>query len=115
MSNAVDMKLPRSRRTSTGARLLLCWLAISLAAPAYVPAQVPGAPPALPNPGQTGAEKLILLNFRDAPLDQVLEFTADLLGRTLIKSPGLNATITLKSQTGSPFRKPCRPLTPCWP
>ncbi|MCZ7591797.1 MAG: hypothetical protein M5U15_06435 [Kiritimatiellae bacterium] len=47
----------------------------------------------------TGAEKLILLNFRDSPLEQVLEFVADLLGRTLIKSPGINATITLKSQT----------------
>jgi general secretion pathway protein D len=98
MSIAVEPN-PRSRCTSLGARLLLCWLAISLAAPVYVPAQVPGAPPAVPNPGLPGTEKLILLNFRDAPLDQVLEFTADLLGRTLIKSPGLNATITLKSQT----------------
>lgn len=42
---------------------------------------------------------MILLNFRDSPLDQVLEFVADLMGRTLIKSPGINATITLKSQT----------------
>ena len=37
------------------------------------------------------------LNFRDAPVDMVLEYVADLLGRTLIKSPGINAQITLKS------------------
>ncbi|HMP77738.1 MAG TPA: type II secretion system secretin GspD [Kiritimatiellia bacterium] len=61
----------------------------------------PGAPPApsIPAPAASSADRLILLNFRDSPLDQVLEFVADLLGRTLIKSPGLNATITLKSQT----------------
>ena len=57
----------------------------------------PVTPSALPS--ANAPDKLILLNFRDSPLDQVLEFMADLMGRTLIKSPGLNATITLKSQT----------------
>ncbi len=58
----------------------------------------PGVPPPAAPPGGA-SEKLILLNFRDSPLDQILEFVADLMGRTLIKSPGINATITLKSQT----------------
>lgn len=58
--------------------------------PVWVLAQPPGG----------AGERLILLNFRDSPLDQVLDFVADnLLFRTLIKSPGLNASITLKSQT----------------
>jgi len=66
----------------------------------------PGQPPGQPADGANdsltsgqGPEKLILLNFRDSPLDQVLEFVADLMGRTMIKSPGINATVTLKSQT----------------
>lgn len=96
----------RPTRVSRAARGLLLWLSFSLAWP-VVPAgwaQEP-PPPSLPVPslppgaGATANEKLILLNFRDSPLDQVLEFVADLMGRTLIKSPGLNATITLKSQT----------------
>lgn len=70
--------------------------------PTLVLAQNFPPPPSLPTapaPTSQEPEKLILLNFRDSPLDQVLEFVADLLGRTLIKSPGINATITLKSQT----------------
>lgn len=71
------------------------------------PPALPGlpAPPVVQTPaasaagGAQQADKLILLNFRDSPLDQVLEFVADLMGRTLIKAPGINATITLKSQT----------------
>ena len=62
----------------------------------------PAAPAAgpLPTPEQAASsEKLVALNFRDAPLDQVLQFYADLTGRTLLKSPGINATITLRGQT----------------
>ncbi len=44
-------------------------------------------------------EKLVSLNFRDAPLDQVLDFYSDLTGRTMIKAPGVDAVITLRSQT----------------
>lgn len=66
-------------------------------------AQVPPPPGPAPTPtppAPTGGDRLILLNFRDSPLDQVLDFVAEnLLNRTMIKSPGLNATITLKSQT----------------
>ncbi len=47
----------------------------------------------------SGADKLVSLNFRDAPLDQVLQFYSEITGRTLIKSPGINATITLRGQT----------------
>lgn len=50
-------------------------------------------------PRSSGGEKELQLNFRDSPLDQVLDLIADLTNRTIIKSPGLNATISLKSQT----------------
>jgi general secretion pathway protein D len=53
----------------------------------------------MPPVGSRGGEKLLQLNFRDSPLDQVLDLIASLNGKTIIKSPGLNATITLKSQT----------------
>ncbi len=73
-------------------------------APVPPPSAAPAedAPPpvlttAVPIPG--GGDKLISLNFRDAPLDQVLTFYAEITGRTLIKSPGINATITLRGQT----------------
>lgn len=91
----------RPRRSTVAARFLLTLLAASMALPPWIPARAQQPPPAMPPPTETGTanEKLILLNFRDSPLDQVLEFVADLMGRTLIKSPGINATITLKSQT----------------
>lgn len=44
------------------------------------------------------AEQLISLNFRDAPIEQVLSFYSDLTGRTLLQMPNINATITLRSQ-----------------
>ena len=53
----------------------------------------------LPSAPGGDTEKLISLNFRDAPLDQVLQFYSEITGRTLIKSPGINATITLRGQT----------------
>lgn len=42
---------------------------------------------------------MISLNFRDAPLDQVLDFYGQMTGRTMIKAPGLNATVTLRGQS----------------
>ncbi len=39
-----------------------------------------------------------MLNYRDAPLDIVLATYAELTGRTLISAPGVNATVTLRSQ-----------------
>jgi general secretion pathway protein D len=62
------------------------------------PATTPSAPGA-PGAESVAGEKLVSLNFRDAPLDQVLQFYSEITGRTLIKSPGLNATITLRGQT----------------
>ena len=41
---------------------------------------------------------LYQLNFRDAPLDQLLDLYSELTGRTMIKSPGVNATFTVKAQ-----------------
>ncbi len=59
-----------------------------------MPGNLPG-----PGPGNPASEKLISLNFRDAPLDQVLQFYSEITGRTLIKSPGISGTITLRGQT----------------
>lgn len=77
-----------------------------LAQPPGLPVPAPEGMPSAPAPvapaarGATDASsRLILLNFRDSPLDQVLDFVAELRGKTMIKSPGVNATITIKSQT----------------
>lgn len=48
---------------------------------------------------KAASDKLISVNFRDAPLDQVLTFYSELVGRTLLKSPGINATISLRGTT----------------
>jgi len=40
----------------------------------------------------------VQLNFRDAPLDQLLNMYGDLTGRTILKGPLLNAIITVRSQ-----------------
>ncbi|MEM7393518.1 MAG: secretin N-terminal domain-containing protein, partial [Verrucomicrobiota bacterium] len=57
-------------------------------------------------PGQTvdpledeDSEKLIELKFSGAPLDQILDLYSDLTGRTVIKDPQANATITLRGKT----------------
>ncbi len=66
------------------------------------PTPEPSAEEAIPGMAAArsgGNEKLLALNFRDSPLDQVLDLIADLTGKTIIKSPGINATITLKSQS----------------
>ncbi|MBN1268229.1 MAG: type II secretion system secretin GspD [Kiritimatiellae bacterium] len=94
------------------------WVVVSFVGsglPARAQPPRPGAPPArsfpaapagAPAPAEPGAEtvtyggsKLVTLKFRDAPLDQVLDFYAELTGRTMIKSPGINATVTLRAQT----------------
>ncbi|MCP5487120.1 MAG: type II secretion system secretin GspD [Verrucomicrobia bacterium] len=59
----------------------------------------PGVPRTATPAGGDASSRLILLNFRDSPLDQVLDFVAELRGKTMIKAPGINATITIKSQT----------------
>ncbi|MCX7007778.1 MAG: type II secretion system secretin GspD [Kiritimatiellaeota bacterium] len=46
----------------------------------------------------TNADSGVQLNFRDAPLDQLLNMYGDLTGRTVIKGPMLNAIITVRSQ-----------------
>ena len=96
--------------------MAVSFLGSAVSAPGQgVPQPFPGAPaPAVPTtspaPGQElstthgpsapgSGEKLVSLNFRDAPLDQVLQFYSEITGRTLIKSPGINATITLRGQT----------------
>jgi general secretion pathway protein D len=82
-------------------------------------AQMP-PPPGVPEPPRPGApstftprsegaapaaertatgQELYSLKYVDAPLDQILQFYSDLTGRTMIKSPGINATITLRGQT----------------
>ena len=70
----------RGRRPRRRAAGVLCAL---LAAVTAAPAQVM---PPLPETA-VEASRLISLNFRDAPLDQVLDFYAELTGRTLIRAP----------------------------
>ncbi|MFH0954396.1 MAG: type II secretion system secretin GspD [Verrucomicrobiota bacterium] len=94
----------------TWTRAVALWMVLSFIG-SSVPAPGQGAPPFMnpappapeaapaPPPAAAGSEKMISLNFRDAPLDQVLTFYAELTGRTLIKSPGINATITIRGQT----------------
>jgi general secretion pathway protein D len=78
------------------------------AAPAPIPvvARFPGAPvpagvpPILLGGGAaaTNTDNGVQLNFRDAPLDQLLNMYGDLTGRTVIKGPLINAIITVRSQ-----------------
>lgn len=67
------------------------WLVLS----AMVTAQV--VPPLSEASGETARQ--ISVSFRDSPLDMVLEFYANLTGRTMIRAPGVEATITLRGQT----------------
>jgi len=105
----------------TAAWILSILLAVAPVAPAQMRPPAPGrpSPPTRSrNPGRAArapsgekgestmtsstspsGQRLISLNFRDAPLDQVLGFYGELTGRTMIKAPGLNATITLRGQT----------------
>ena len=55
------------------------------------------APPA-GGPTATNSDNGVQLNFRDAPLDQLLNMYGDLTGRTVIKGPQINAIITVRSQ-----------------
>ena len=88
------------------ARAITLWLLVSFVGggiplPVAVVAQPPPGMEQKPTVAETQAdgERLISLNFRDAPLDTVLSFYSEITGRTLIKSPGINATITLRGQT----------------
>jgi general secretion pathway protein D len=83
--------------------------------PATLMAQLPPAPssqppvvrptpsvshPAAPlSSGTFNTNKNVALKFNAAPVDQVLQFYGDLTGRTLLPAPGINASITLRSQT----------------
>jgi general secretion pathway protein D len=49
-------------------------------------------------PTATNSDSGVQLNFRDAPLDQLLNMYGDLTGRTVIKGPLINAIITVRSQ-----------------
>ncbi len=67
------------------------WWALSITLPAQV------VPPLSEVEGEP--ERQISVSFRDSPLDMVLEFYASLTGRTMIRAPGVEATITLRGQT----------------
>lgn len=69
-----------------------------LPSPPAAPSPSPGSQEIEPAPSP-GRGNLLQLNFRDSPLDQVLAFYGELTGRTMIKAPGINATINLRSQT----------------
>lgn len=64
------------------------------------PAPAPAAPASTTAaPATRDSGKLMQLNFKDSPLDMVLDMVSEILGKTIIKSPGLSATINLKSHT----------------
>jgi len=46
-----------------------------------------------------GPDSLLALNFKEAPLDQLLSLYGELTSKTIIKAPAVNATISLRSQT----------------
>ncbi|TAN38585.1 MAG: type II secretion system protein GspD [Verrucomicrobia bacterium] len=50
-------------------------------------------------PVTTNSASGIQLNFRDAPLDQLLNMYGDLTGRTIIRAPQVAAAVTLRSQS----------------
>jgi general secretion pathway protein D len=84
-------RIHQRRGWRLAARVVVVFMALTLAVPAQ---QIPSA-----GGGVSRPTRLISLNFRDAPLDQVLNFYAEMTGRSVIKSPGVNATITLRGQT----------------
>ena len=52
-----------------------------------------------PKSAESGEEKLVSLNFRDAPVQVVLDHYAEITGRTMIQSPGIPAVLlNLKGQ-----------------
>jgi general secretion pathway protein D len=60
---------------------------------------IPAGPPK-PNQPQETSEKTEKLDFSNAPLQMVLDYYADLTGRTILKDPKVPAVnITLRSQT----------------
>ncbi len=59
----------------------------------------PAATPAPASAPAADASKTMQLNFKDTPIETVLEMVSQLEGRTIIRAPGVNATITLKSNT----------------
>ncbi len=63
--------------------------------PADLPQPPPPARPAEAPPAST--QRLLSLNFQDAPVDQILALYSELKGRSMIRAPGINATITLRS------------------
>jgi general secretion pathway protein D len=79
-----------NKKNRKGRHLNLAALVLMLLLPLGLRAQiVPALQP----------DELRSLKFVNTPLDLVLDEYSDLTGRTLIKSQGINATITLKSRT----------------
>ena len=96
-------RMKRLSRPVTGTLLLSMALGGPVAAqlvpaPPPVIATSPTNRPALAIPGPAPVEKTVLLSFKDAPLDQVLDQIAEWTKRTIIKQPGLNVQITIKSE-----------------
>ncbi len=73
--------------------MALCTALLFLATSCLAPGQV--VPPLSP---EEGGDQQVSLKFSNAPLDQVLDFYSDLTGKTIIKSPGVNANITLRAR-----------------
>ncbi|MCL5098040.1 MAG: hypothetical protein M1608_11040, partial [Candidatus Omnitrophica bacterium] len=70
--------------------------------PAFPAFPVPGAGPATAAEPKPPTEPGLLINFNNTPVEQVLDYYADLVGKTILRSPLVNPTgtfITIKSQS----------------
>jgi len=76
----------------------------SPARPSSAPAEPASTDRASANPpppasGTNAVQRLISLSFQDAPVDQILALYSELTGRTMIKAPGVQANITIRSHS----------------
>ncbi len=81
--------IDRRNTVPTGRSALFLVIGLALCAQ-VVRAQV--VPPA------DDGEQMVSLNFRETPLEQVLEYYSVATGRTILQMPNIDATITLRSQ-----------------
>ncbi len=95
-------------RYGAACAVLGCWVVAGFVLPSRAAATAgDGEPPETarasyqhPLLSDAQAQRPVTLQFRDAPLDQVLTFYAELVGRTLLVAPQLQASITLRGMPG---------------
>ena len=95
----MDAMMRSWRKREAAIRAVTWWMILSFLG-ITVPAD--GQEPPAPRPpaaSNADADKTMALTFRDSPIDQVLDYYAELTGRTLLKGQNVSGTINLKSQT----------------